>query len=749
MSEFTQKYVKPPPAHPVPFSGFVFAKIPSRKPVERNLKQFLKKTREANTLTITIIKAEWGEGKTDAFERYIKPEVESRKDIAFLVSTSTIINKLSKSSVLFPTNPPESVTLLTTIFYSIKDELKTRDEDYSLFPEETSREEPLAYIRKTLQNHLASGEKKKRMYIFIDEFEEILIHPVEYQKKILSGIKELINGQLKIIHTGGEFQGCVHFLIACTPYAYNRLREDIELKEIFGSISSRIGLSIIELPQISRKESIQFLIDVLKYCYDGRLPDPLPIKSSGILNGISTISQRNLRPMIQFIGELLNAASTDSKLSVIDYEIFIDALKGKEVSVYGEATSCIDSDLWMRMEKALVNVKGYGEKCVKLLKLLAGEFKPFSLHEIEQRLGFHSTEIHNVVEIINQELGKIGISNAVSRLVPLKKDRDIDWVINILKPVSEAIILSKSKIPLEKFKEELIHYEIVKDGEIQPVMVLPRNDEDLVRLFEVYEGIELDEEEAKFLRRRIEDCFDVTSKETRFMLSKELSQQLFPSPIVTQIDFIEDRQKRMGLWREAIKNFADMERALRDGFIEVINSSEGYEISGVPDVYTLRCSLQPGVETSISTAIYASTVGVNMNDVDNIKSIIRRENVNLVLLVYAGTLDDEASKEISEIPKVLPIHVKTIRAQQLIALSLARSRNIKVSDKLLKGKLAQIFYEVGFIRLFNTWIEKCKKQGILVMDLIKASGQKDASLANAMVYYLEICLLYTSPSPRD
>jgi len=738
MSEFTQKYVRPPPAHPVPFSGFVFAKIPSRKPVERSLRQFLKKTREANTLTVAIVKAEWGEGKTDAFERYIKPEVVSQGDIAYLVSTSTIINKLSKSSVLFPTNPPESVTLFTTIFYSIIDELKARDEDYSLFPERVLHEDPLAYIKKTLRNHLISEKNKKRMYIFIDEFEEILIHPIEYQKKILSGLKELINGQLKIIHMGGEFQGCVHFLIACTPYAYNRLREDIELKEIFGSISSRIGLSIIDLPQISRKESIHFLIDILKFCYDGKLPNPLPIKSSGILNGISTISQRNLRPMIQFIGELLNAASTDSKLSVIDYEIFIETLKGKEVSVYGEATSCIDNDLWMRMEKALINVKGYGEKCVKLLKLLAGEFKPFSLYEIEQRLGFQSGEIHNLVEIINQELSKIGISNAITRLAPLKKDKDIDHILNFLKPVGDAIVLDKTKIPLEKFKEELIHYEIEKNGEIQPIMVFPRNYEDLIRLFEIYEGIELDEEEAKSLWRRVEDCFEVIAKETRFMLSKELSQQIFPSPIVTQIDFIEDRQKRMGLWREAVKNFTDMGRDLRDGFIEVINSSDGYKISGVPDTYTLRCSLQPGQETEISTAIYATTVGVNMNDIEAIKSLIRRENVNLVLLVYSGTLDEEASKEISNMPKVLPVHIKTIRAQQLIVLSLARSRNIKVSNKLLRGKLGQIFYEIGFVRLFNGWIDKCKSQGILITELIKTFGEKDASLADAMVYYLEM-----------
>ncbi|MEM3612661.1 MAG: hypothetical protein QW090_04820 [Candidatus Bathyarchaeia archaeon] len=736
MSEYTSKYIRPPPTHPVPFAGFKFAKIPSRGPVERRLVQALKKTREATTLTVTIIKAEWGEGKTDAFERYIKPEVESNGDIAYLVSTSTIINKLSKAGVLLPTNPPESVTLLSIIFYSVKDELKSRNEDYSLFPDETSHKDPQTYIAETLRNHLMT-KTKKRMYIFIDEFEEILIHPAEIQKKFLSGLKELINGQLKIIHTDGEFQGCVHFFIACTPYAYNRLKEDIELKEIFGSISSRIGTNIIDLPQISRGEAIQFIIDILKYCYNGKLPTPLPIKSSGVLNGISTISQRNLRPMIQFIGELLNAASTDDKLAVIDYQIFIDSMKGREISVFGETTSCIDNDLFTKIERALLNVKSYGARCLELFKLLAGELKPFSLREIETRLGLESSQIHSLVEIINQELNKIGVSKAISRLLPLKEGKDIDGVVDSLNPVESAIFLSHNKIPLSKFYEEFVHYEVDENGNLHPILVIPKDDDEVIRAFEVFEDVRIDEEDVKLLKRKMESYLEPIAKETRFMLSKELSLQLFPSPIISQIDFIEDRQKRMGLWREAIKNFADMGRQLRDGFIEVINSSDEFKISGVPNAYTLKCFLQPGIETTMSVAIYSSTIGINMTDVECIKDILRKEKVDLLLLLCAGNIDEDASKEITEMTRVLVIQFKTIRAQQLIALSLARDRNIKVNDKILRGKLELIYHEIGFFRLFNSWVEKCKNQGILLSDLIKPSGGKDKDLADAMVYYLE------------
>ncbi|MEM3760140.1 MAG: hypothetical protein QXZ02_03395 [Candidatus Bathyarchaeia archaeon] len=735
MSE-TIKYVRLPPPHPVPFAGFKFAKIPSREPVENRLKQILKKTREATSLTVTIIKAEWGEGKTDAFERYIKPEVESKGDIAYLVSTSTIINKLSKASTLLPTNPPESVTLLSMIFYSIKDELRLRNENYSLFPDEANYNDPYQYILETLRNHL-TAKTKKRMYIFIDEFEEILIHPINIQKKFLSGLKELINGQLKLIHTDGEFQGCVHFFIACTPYAYNRLKEDIELKEIFGSISSRIGANIIDLPQISRKEALQFQVDILKYCYDGKLPTPLPVKSSGVLNGIATISQRNLRPMIQFIGELLNAASTDDKLRVINYQIFMDTMRGREISVFGETTSCIDNDLLTKIEKTLLNVKNYGVKCLELFKLLAGELKPFSLQEIEARLGLESSQIHSLVEIINQELNKIGISKAISRLMPLKEGKDVDDVIESFNLVENAIFLAHNKIPVERFYEEFIQYEIDESGILHPVLIIPKDDEEIIKAFEVFEEVSIDEEDVKFLKRKLESYVESIAKETRFMLSKELSFQLYPSPIIYQIDFIEDRQKRMGLWREAIKNFADMGRALRDGFIEVINSSEEFKISGVPNIYTLKCYLQPGIETKLNVAIYASTTGMSMTDVGCIRDILRKEKVDLFLVLCVGMIDEDASKELAEISKVLVIQLKTIRAQQLIALTLARYRNIKVNERILRGKLEQIYHEIGFFRLFNGWVEKCKNQGILLTDLIKTVGEKDSDLADAMVYYLE------------
>ncbi|MEM3713957.1 MAG: hypothetical protein QXF82_03300, partial [Nitrososphaeria archaeon] len=679
--EVTVKYSKLLDPHAATFTGFDFARIPSRDPVERSLRDFLKKTREAQSLTVAIIKAEWGEGKTDAFERYIRPEVEKQGDIAYLVSTSSIVGKLSMVSTLFPTSPPESATLLAIIFYSIKDELRLRgSHNYILFPEKEKINDALGYIEQTLRNHISEENRKRRIYIFIDEFEEILLKHVEIQTKFLSGIKELINGQLGIIHKGGEFEGCVHIIIACTPYAYNRLKEDVGIKEIFGSLTSRVGPNVIELPQIPKREALDFLINILKYCYDGNLPSILPIKSSGILNGICIISQRNLRPLIQLLIDLLISAAIDSNLYVIDYNIFINVLKKKEISIFGETTTCIDSDLWTKIENALYNIKIYGNKCLELFKLLAGELKPFSIEEINKRLGLREGEVHNLVEIINQELSKIGISRAISRLEPLKEGKSVDELIDYLKPASGQIILPNSTIPLSRFIDEIIHYEI-EGNYLKPVAIFPKEDDELIKMFETYEDVRINEDAAEFLHRKIKDFFDLTSKNRRFMLSKELILQLYPSPLVTQLDFISERPKRMNFWREALRNFEDKKVELRDGIIEVINNSERFKIDRFSNRITLKYTPHLGVEKEIETLIYTSTVGINMNDILIIKETLKGERIDLVLLFYTGLIDEDASKELNSMPKVLPIHIKTIRAQQLIALSLVRRIDPKIINE--------------------------------------------------------------------
>ena len=103
---FTTRYSRLPlgPGVPSPsLTGFDFAPIESRKPVEKDLRAFMTFCRrDATSLNVKIIKAEWGEGKTDAYERYICPQAEKKGDACYFVSTSTIIDKIKRFDSIFP-----------------------------------------------------------------------------------------------------------------------------------------------------------------------------------------------------------------------------------------------------------------------------------------------------------------------------------------------------------------------------------------------------------------------------------------------------------------------------------------------------------------------------------------------------------------------------------------------------------------------------------------------------------------------
>ena len=724
--ETTKKYLRLPPPQAVPFTGFNFAKIKSREPVAEQLREFMRRTKESDFFTTGLVFAEWGEGKTDVYERYIKPEADCRGDHAYLVSTSTIVNKLSRADNLFPYGPPESVTLAACTLFALRDELGLRDDDISSLPNYQEIKEPSKYIEEVLSRII--GEGNEVIYLFIDEFEEILAQSSQIQKKFLSGLKELLNGQLKIIHEGGKYAGRLHFILACTPYAYNRIRGDIDLAQIFGALDSRLGSNKITLSSIGREEAFKFLIDILKFCYLGNLPQPLPVKSAGILNGICTISQRNLRSLVQLLSDLLNAATLDEELCVIDYQRLMDAFRGRVISVYGASTQRVDEDLLVKIESALVKLR-YGEEYTKLFKLLAGELKSFSIEEIQQRLGIRDASYR--VNEINQELRKIGIPNTVTSLNPLRGDKTIVEVLESLNPVENKISLgSGRRIPIESFKEEMIQFELGFNGEIFSKMFLPADGKELQTAFDLYE------EESEELLRRLSRYFSIITATRHFMLSKELTAQLFPSPLVLQLDFIEDRTKRMELWREAMKGFLDRDLELRDSLIEVINREDRFKIVSSSPL-NLKYTLPSGRPVNIPLAIHSSTGRITMNDVTDLQKLIKRDRPGLVLIFHVGEIEVNARTELNTIPNVLTIHIRQIRAQQLIALSIARRKGIKPNKGILDRRLREILYEIEFSQEFNKWLEVCRKEGLLLEDLQRPSGKSEKSLVQAMTYYIE------------
>jgi len=724
MSELmTRKYDKLPPPQAVPFSGFDFAKIKSREPIEKELETYLKRTKEASFFTASLIIAEWGEGKTDAFNRYILPKTHKDKNIAYLVSTSSIINKISNIDKIIPSSPPESISLMGCVLYALKDELELSGEKTSLFPDYNSLTSPLEYLENILEAHL-----NNKIYIFIDEFEEILNHTNEIQKKVLSGLKELLNGQIQLIEEGGKYPGKIHFIIACTPYAFNRIRSDVDLSQIFGALDSRLSSNIIKLPQIHKDEAMNFLMDLIKYCYNNDLPEKYPLNSSGILNTIVTISQYNLRSLVQLISDLLIASANNGEAKIIDSELLIDTYIDKSISVYGSTTERIDKELFYKINESLNNL-AYGDKYIKIMHKLIGETKTYHNKELEKILNIKN--IHSRINEINIELKKIGIPKCICGYDKLKEGCEIDDVISSLSPVNNVISIGENKkIEVEELIEILCDYIINENNELEMNMFIPHEKEDLIKILDVPE-FEIDD-----FYQKISKHFIQIAAERHYKIAKDLLDQIFPSPLVFQLDHIIDRNKRMDLWRDSLKNLMNYDRELLYGVIETLNQDPNYNIEHSNGSGILHFNDRAGHENSINSYLDVKTSKVSMNDVQEIRRHISERNPNLYLLFYIGELNQTVFAEINKIPKLVSVSIRPIRAQQLIATQLARKKSIRINEYILTNRLRELLFELEFGTSFNLWLKKMKEMGYLIEELDRPSGETENSMVQALSYFI-------------
>jgi len=731
------------PGVPTPsLTGFPFAVIESRKPVEKQLQDFMTFCRrDALSVNVKIIKAEWGEGKTDAYERYIHPEAEKKGDACYFVSTSTIADRISKFHDIFSTTSyVPSSKFLASVFVSIIDEATHQQIGIEGFPKFLDfQNEPLKFIEAVLENHRKIGHKK--VFIFIDEFEELLIQDSKVQKEIISGLKELINGQLHHVHEGGAYQGMLHFLIACTPYAYIRIMEDVELAQITGSVKSR--LTTLPLPEVSHREALQFLIDLNRYSYGGKLPDVFPFRSLGPLSGIYAISHGNLREMIKLFVKLMSTAADEKtkQFRLIDAKHFLASLRDEDISVYGASGKAIDDEL---LDKISVNLKriSRGEECLSVLNLLMGEYKPFSIDEIGKRLGLPKDEIHQLVSAANTELRKIGIDKAISALFPLAEGKTFETVKDRLQIVQDRIIIGNAKIPVKKFMEKLFTYTLHEDENLSETLLLPKEPRDLELLFESIteeETGELTSEEAEKLHSTIREHFDQTAAKRYYVLSQDMANQVFPSPLWLLMDFIKDRAKRMDLWRKASKEYFESAKELRTGILNLmeylgVGKFESKEADGGKH-YRFDFRLQDKT-IPISAYVFVSAGNITDQDVGEICDDVKGRRPHLVLLAYSGEIDSSLPTEIGGIETpILQIHLRKLRALQLIVAQLARSR-ADIDEKILEKRLAEISDEAEIQKRFTEWYNKCKGAGIVVDDPYTNYADSGGKLAGILKYYI-------------
>jgi len=739
----TRIYDRLPSDAGVTFEGFENIKLKSRESVKKKLEDFMNYCKNARKPSIRVILGEWGEGKTDAYRRYIVPKAKADDNYAFFVSASTLSNAYESPAVLklLKTTSLSAVRFLVVLFSCIREELGE-----TKIPDPQDYQDAFSYLSDTLAR-LIGEEKTRRIFIFIDEFEELLLTPSRL-RDIISGIKETINGRYTAIDEGGEYEGCVHLVIAATPDAYYRLQVDEETSLIFGGLGRRAG--VIDLPQIRKEEGITFLFELLKYAYRNNLPHPFPFNNLGIFNAIFRITQGNPGNMVSLFTRLMNSARINDKfINVIDGEHFLKFLEKEYVFVYGGSTACLETETFHRFLKIVEDqrIRDIGKKCSQLLKIIVGEFKPFSVEELEERIKHKN--IKNLIAIINNDLKRReGIERAILKVSPLRQDKTFHDVEVAFK---DFITTEKGDkyIKIDNYSERLdafedrISYFTYENNNIVKRIYLPSDRHSIMSFFE---GITFDSatEIEHIINRRLCDDKDY------YVASDELLSQIFPTPIPRELDFIRNREKRLKLWRDVTKKLAEeYERYMPTAFIYVLKKSKIFSITEIakyaPKV-SARFAELTVEEMKINTVFFSINGDVKGTDIEELWHLIRgrKPPIHCVLLIFTGELTPEAEDKIEnkEMGKdgenlILKIRIHPTLAKRIICIYKASFMPEDVDEKMLSSVIDKlVMQDLDILGKIKRWLKEQEERGIVISELRIEATSNLREFADSLKFFI-------------
>lgn len=727
------------------FPGYSDIKIKSREHFINQLTDFINLSKKhAKGTTAYPIIGEWGQGKTDSYFRFIKPYVESKGDYAFYVSTSTLSRTYkNKDNVADKTNLI-SLKFLASLFEGIRSE--SRCENSKNLPILEGYPDPDTYIRDILGD--LTEKNNKKIFIFLDEFEEILNQKEEILRDIISGIKETINGNYQLIHHQGDYKASIHIFIGITPDALYKLRTMEGTEEIFGGLLRR--LNAIELKGINRKESIFYLKGLLEDSYEKEMPDPYPIENYGLFNTLFKISQKNIGNIRKLYTTLFNSLENEGMLEVLDYQNLLEFLERNKVFVYGAQAPCIEKDTYYRILDYLDEQKNDEDSlvAVEIFKILLADYKPTDVEYLSNRLDKDKNLILRGIKIVNSNINENEqIKNSILTVSPLKNDKKIEDIKELFQRDIEfdetaeryELVLGDIK-PYREYLDEFIDRITFFDldnnnNELISKIYLPFEETDTKMFFKN----EISPEKAREISSKFKDLVDNKIE----YLSNELVQNLiYPTPIPRDLNFIKDKEAKLEIWRDVLKNLTEYyEKYTSEAFLKALINSEIYTIQKIDqyDNYsTIFELIEKQSKSNIKTLLYSINGDVKADDVNVVSSILSDDiGINLAILLTGGDFSKKASELLGNNNKILGIHVHPNISKTLICTVIAPEKYAgKIDDILLKSVSKKIIQKDFLLdEKIDNWLDMQLENG-LVIEQIETSAKTVRNLADCLKLYI-------------
>lgn len=724
----------------VKFEGFKDITLKSREPAVLQVKEFIQRCQTADGTNICTILGEWGQGKTEINNRFIEPYVKSKGDYSFFISASTLANiyddkKLSKIS---NESSVDSIRFLANIFEGIRAE--SRDPQCKLIPILDEFVDPENYIETVLDALLKSNNKK--IFIFVDEFEELLLNNLAL-KKIISGMKSIINGTYGKIDKKGEYMGSIHLFMSITPDARYKLEVSADTSLIMGGLGRRF--EEIKLDEIRKEEAIEFLNNLLKYSYNN-IPDPYPIESFGLFNTIFRVSQKNIGNLLKLYIQLFNHLTKNGKLEVLDYENLINFFEYTTVYVYGAQTDCIENETYYKIIKDLQEHKTLGDISVKLFKLLIADLKPFNMDMLIEFTKEDDISIIQSINKINEDIrSKQKIDKTIIRLVTLKVDKTIEDVKNILKNYTftdkkikkDVINIGNYNETLEEFSDRITFFEDI-NGSFKSKIFLPKDVDDIKVFFS--EQINIDQ------ARTLESLFkNLVDEEVYYTSSDSILSTIYPTPVPRFLDYIKNNELRLDLWRKINRNLSvEFNNSMPEAFINCLSESGIYNLNHVDiDEYPIIEIYDEDLDSRINTLFYSVNGDVKTSDIEYINNKLSNNmDIHLSIILYSGEFSEMANESLinnnlGEEGKnsIIGIHLHPTVSKRLLCVY--KSHELDDIDKnlvMLEYKDI-ILRELDFKEKIKIWLNNQYDKG-LVINQISTSAKSLREFADILKLYL-------------
>ncbi len=560
--------------------------LPSREEARAKLREFIEEAMVSENPLVALVVAEWGEGKTSLFYTVLN-RLEPPRAVSFIVSGRTVIGFLEK--IVSGSIAPETASVAHAFLASILAALFAEQGD-AIEKKCGARVDGVElpsfgkcedYVGVALEA-LFSACRCDRVFIFVDEFEDIVSASAKVVEYAVSGITHLLNGAVKEVSSRsdvgkGKYAGKLHLVLSLTPSAYTKLRGFGELSSIIARFSRRVKL--VELKPLPRREALALLKGLCRYIFDGVELEEV-LNPVSIANPLMIASLGNPAALQRAFTELvyLKASTCGECFEPIGYKEALEFMQKISIDVAGAKLPIAVQSFVDKLRRVVSKFSRLSSdeppKALELLDLALATIL-VDPEDACSRLSLSRESLDNLVHLINASAKSPQLAHTVNKvlyrvwIVEWNEDR-ASWALEAWrKALSHCPSTSSDPSSIAELVVESSTF-ITPRGSL--AIAFPHGGEEGIDIVRELVPTQLSRDEAALIANALVKEVRESGLEVKegLVLSPRVVSAAFVSPELTFLSFVKGVDRRFRYWRELISVAKDDYLLL--GFVTALSS---------------------------------------------------------------------------------------------------------------------------------------------------------------------------------